>query len=404
MMVLIGLFLIIPIIFIILRLKNLKIKKIEKIALNLLMILISIIYVYLCIKIGAEPYQFDFALNSTDDYIVATAIIFITSPFLWIITAHYTLLITKKIRIRKNSIIKKSEYIYYRDDLNKISPNIIMFTSLYDIDLKKSVSSTILKLKLLGFIEEKDGKFICSKKDTNKLSESEKMVLKLVKNNNFDTSLYKKQIEAETLKDKYIKKNKYGKIGRIFLIFILILSVVSSFYYSIKLDKYTFENYRFYTHEITGVRYIKLGLDEDIKKAREESKSDDDYFIVRKNGKRQPDYQYIKAEIYSNSVVRKAQFLAIFVPVTILFCVVWAFISLYMVIEQLINFNKNYRRTIKGKDLLNKAYALKNFLKDFSTNDKKEKELVLWEYYLIYATVLGVNVEIQNEVIEKYLK
>ena len=67
--------------------------------------------------------------------------------------------------------------------------------------------------------------------------------------------------------------------------------------------------------------------------------------------------------------------------------------------------NKNYRRTIKGKKLLNKTYALKNYLKDYSLiKDRTEEELILWEYYLVYAVVLGVNAKIEDEIIEKYLK
>ena len=34
----------------------------------------------------------------------------------------------------------------------------------------------------------------------------------------------------------------------------------------------------------------------------------------------------------------------------------------------------------------------------------KEKKLVLWEYYLVYAVALGVNVDFQDELIEKYVK
>lgn len=70
----------------------------------------------------------------------------------------------------------------------------------------------------------------------------------------------------------------------------------------------------------------------------------------------------------------------------------------------LIHFNKNYTRTIKGKILLNKAYALKNYLSKYSLiKNRTEKELILWEYYLIYAVVLNVNVKIKDEIIEKYV-
>lgn len=80
-------------------------------------------------------------------------------------------------------------------------------------------------------------------------------------------------------------------------------------------------------------------------------------------------------------------------------------IAIYTVIEQIININKNYRRTIKGKKLLNKAYALKNYLKQYSLiKTRTEKELVLWEYYLVYAVLLDVNVNLEDKIIEKYVK
>lgn len=73
-------------------------------------------------------------------------------------------------------------------------------------------------------------------------------------------------------------------------------------------------------------------------------------------------------------------------------------------IEQIIYFKKNYTRTIKGKTLLNKAYALKNYLNKYSLiKERTEEELILWEYYLIYAVVLNVNVKIEDKIIGKYI-
>lgn len=43
-------------------------------------------------------------------------------------------------------------------------------------------------------------------------------------------------------------------------------------------------------------------------------------------------------------------------------------------------------------------------MKDYSLiKDRTEEELVLWEYYLIYAVILDVNVKIEDKIIEKYL-
>ena len=118
------------------------------------------------------------------------------------------------------------------------------------------------------------------------------------------------------------------------------------------------------------------------------------------------DYNYseIRADKFEYSVVRKAFCLNLINASIISFFAIFVLIALYIVIDQIIYINKNYRRTIKGKTLLNKAYALKNYLKDYSLiKDRAEEELVLWEYYLVYAVVLGVNVKIEDKLIEKYL-
>lgn len=61
-----------------------------------------------------------------------------------------------------------------------------MFTSQLDIDLRKCISATILKLKLTGYIEEKDGYFIYTNKDEADLYESERMVLHLIRYNELE--------------------------------------------------------------------------------------------------------------------------------------------------------------------------------------------------------------------------
>ena len=55
-----------------------------------------------------------------------------------------------------------------------------MFTSTFEVDIKKSVSATILKLKQTGYIEENNGTYIYTNKDESNLLESEKMILNLI--------------------------------------------------------------------------------------------------------------------------------------------------------------------------------------------------------------------------------
>ena len=118
------------------------------------MLLIAFLFIVLCFLVQEEPYVF--RLYNPGDYITFIALIFVFTPFLWIITIYYVRKLFKNIRIKKNSIIKKDDhFIYYRDTLNEVSPSIIMFTSAFDIDFKKCIASIILKLKLLGFLEKK---------------------------------------------------------------------------------------------------------------------------------------------------------------------------------------------------------------------------------------------------------
>ena len=403
MMIFIGLFLIIPIILIIVKAENIKTKKVNKILLNILLFIISIIFIIITFMFPSEPFVFN--IIEPLDYVLYSALIYLFTPFMWIITVYYSRGILKKIKVRKNSKLKGT-IEYYRDDLDKISPNTIIFTSTYDVDYKKSVASTILKLKLSGYIKENRKKFVVTDKDTSELLDSEKSVLDLIKIGDLDKSNYKKTIEKEC--SKYVKKNS-NIIVTIVKIILVILINISMYKASIALDDYVFENYHIITEKSNNKRYIKLEKEEDIEKLYNEVKDESVYYgemFDYKDGRRMSyNYSMIRSNALKYSVVRKAVLLNILVPVSIVVCFISSFVVLYIIVDLLININKKYRRTLKGKELLNKAYGLKNFLKDFSLiKNRKEKELVLWEYYLIYASILGVNVKINDEVINKYVK
>ncbi len=406
MPLIIGLVLIPIIIFIIIKSNSITTKKRDKIILNILLILISILYIILCLIIRVEPFNFEDHYSTeymfyNGEYIVYSGIIFMFTPFMWIVLFHFLKMIFYSIRVRKNAMIKKDEeYIYYRGDLDKVSPSIIMFTSTFEVDIKKSVSATILKLKQTGYIEENNGTYIYTNKDESNLLESEKMILNLIRYNEFDTSMYKKVIEKETLENKYITRNHGGKISRIIKIIIAIFVPILVFCFSLWLDDYHFQNYHVYP-ENDGHAYIYLEKEKDIEQLYKEVKDENDY---KHDGYISYDYSKIRADKLEYGVVRKAFFLSIIVSFSLGFILVFVLIGLYVIIEQIIHFNKNYTRTIKGKILLNKAYALKNYLSKYSLiKNRTEKELILWEYYLIYAVVLNVNVKIKDEIIEKYV-
>ena len=412
MPVVIGIFLI-PVVFAIMKISNLiTTKKKIRIILNILLILIPIIYIVLCLIIRAEPFDFENHYSVEymiyrGEYILYAGLIFLFTPFIWIIVVHFAKMIFNSIRVRKNAIIKRDEeYIYYRGDLDKVSPSIIMFTSTFDVDMKKSISATILKLKLTGYIKENIDSYIYTNKDESNLLESEKMVLNLIRNNYFDKGKYKEVIKQETLNNKYIVKNCGGIPFRILKIIVAICVPIMIFTFSVWLDQYAFENYHVYPED-DGHTYIILNNEDEIEQLyyKEVKDINDYYHRTMADGSLDYNYSEIRADKFEYGVVRKAFCLNLINASIASFFAVFVLIALYIVIDQIIYIHKNYRRTIKGKTLLNKAYALKNYLKDYSLiKDRTEEELVLWEYYLVYAVVLGVNVKIEDKKIEKYVK
>lgn len=406
--------LLIPIVLVIMKIANLiTTKKKIRILLNILLILIPIIYIVLCLIIRAEPFDFEDHYSVEymfyrGEYILYAGLIFLFTPFIWIIVVYFAKMILNSIRVRKNAIIKRNEeYVYYRGDLNKVSPSVIMFASTFNVDIKKSISATILKLKLTGYIKENSNSYIYTNKDISNLLESEKMVLNLIINNYFDKNNYKEVVKQETLDNKYIVKNRGGIPFRILKIIVAICMPIMVFAFSAWLSEYIFENYRVYPED-DGHTYIILNNEDEIEQLYyEEVKDINDYYHRTMLDGTYISYNYseIRADKFEYSVVRKAFFLNLITAVIISFFGVLVLISLYIVIDQIKYINKNYRRTIKGKKLLNKAYALKNYLKDYSLiKDRTEEELILWEYYLVYAVVLGVNAKIEDQIIEKYLK
>ena len=263
-------------------------------------------------------------------------------------------------------------------------------------------------MKLTGYIEEKDGSYVYTNKDESELLESEKMVLGLIRSNKFDKSEYEKVIEKECLKHKYIVKNR-GGISRRFIKIIFSLSIpVIVFAISLWLDEYVFDNYHVWPED-DGHAYIQLKNMTDIELLEKQVKDENDYrhSTININGKEETFYSYdiIRADKLQYGVVRKAFFLHMFGSFLVGFEVIFVLIGLYLATQQIIYIKKGYRVTIKGKDILNKAYALKNYLKNYSLiNNRTEKEIVLWEYYLVYAVILDVNIKIEDEVIDRYVK
>lgn len=384
----------------------------SRVGIDILLIFIAIEFIVFCGIVRMEPlvlekhYSYVYMIYA-GEYLLYSGIVVTFTPFIWIIIIYFINRLFRSIRVKKNAIIKRSEdFIYYRGDLDKVSPAVLLFVSTLDINIRKSIAVTILKLKVEGYVSEQDGYLNIKNKDIGSLDESEKMVLNLLAHHTFDQFQYRKAIEKEALKNtRYLTKNRGGIFFRITKMFLAVSIPVMVFIFSVWLVEYTYDNYLVYPED-DGYVYIYLDQDKDIENLHNNEIEDvnDYYHSIYYDGSYYYNYREIRADKLQYSVVRKALFLNILAALLVGFFCVFILIGLYQVVMQICYIHKNYRRTLKGKELLNKAYALKNYLKDYSLmKERTEEELVLWEYYLIYAVALDVNVDIEDSVIKKYL-
>jgi len=404
MVLLIGLLIIPAVLFIILKLNKSETRKTIRVLLNLSLVLISLSYLILAFGLNVEP--FTFVIQDASDYFIYSALIFVFSPFLWIILYHYCRKLFRNIRVQKNAKIKSvREYIYWRDDLNKITPSTIMFTSMMDIDMRRCLAATVLKLQLTGHVEEVNNELRCTGEDESQLLESEQMVLKLVRESRINEKQYKKLVEKETTDNKYIRKNSGGVFLKLLKILIALITPVVLIGSSFELDSYVHNNHKYWV--LDNVRYVKINNHEAVENLYyNEIRDMEDYrHSYDSDGNIHYSYNLVRADKLIYSYVLMVRALHIVNTFALAFSVLSVFVALFSIIEQVKFFNKNYKRTMKGYKLLNEAYALKNYLKDFSLiRERTMEEVVIWEYYLVYAIILDINVKVEDKIIEEYLR
>lgn len=405
MMVIVGL-LLIPLIIVIMKLYwSFNSSKKKRILLQISMLVIAFSYIACTFISHMEP--FNFKISSVEDYFIYTMVILVCSPCLWFVIFFYGMLVYRKLRICKNMKLKTDkEYRYYRETLNQIAPSIVMFTYKMSTDIRKSISATILKLKLNGYITEVDNHLQCTNKKDAGLTESEKLLLNSVRTHSFDEKEYARLVEKETLDNKYLKKNNGYIVLKLFKMIATIILPILLINGSIEFDKYCFKNYG--VEVMDNVQYVRIENEKDVDYLyNHEIKNKDDYYHEYRKSQDYWSYNYrlVRADKFEYSIVRKTMLFQILDAVYIMLSIISIFVFLILLIEQIRYFNKNYKRTMKGNELVNKAYALKNYLQEYSLiKNRTAEELILWEYYLIYAVVLDVNVGIEDEIIDKYSK
>lgn len=110
-------------------------------------------------------------------------------------------------------------------------------------------------------------------------------------------------------------------------------------------------------------------------------------------------------EFYENTKKEKTNcilYSLIFIPITFLALLCGSNMGRVLIMDlfgilAIIYFSFATKRTKKGNEQYHKWKGLKNFLADFGRLDEKDlPEIKLWERYLVYATMFGLAVKVQN--------
>ena len=94
-----------------------------------------------------------------------------------------------------------------------------------------------------------------------------------------------------------------------------------------------------------------------------------------------------------------------FIILIILYIFMNFFLPVYGIIYFIKQISNPYVRNEKGEEINVKLEGLKNYLKDFSSLDRKKLEdLILWDEYLIYSVLFNQNKSIVKEIYNKYFE
>ncbi len=279
-------------------------------------------------------------LFSTIIELVFLGCFFLFPPF-GLITYYLIYRKTLKNRIRKNSKFEKQNLQYCREHLNHLAPSLLSYLQDFKIEFEKDISAHILKLLYEHYLVEESGNFKIENKDTSSLSNSDKIILEIIKDKKISANKqkeYEQTIEQETKKHKLIT------------------------YKNLEIKKLL---YTFFGFLIPAIAI--------------------DLFVF----------------VYTFHNIENASIMLIFIDLALIGLVVFLFIYMFIRIYSMLSCKTNIIRTKKGNQILKNSLELKNFLTDFSNLEHSTwLEVYTRDYYLIYAVVLGINKKIPKEIMK----
>lgn len=253
--------------------------------------------------------------------------------------------------VRKEKLEKidfKNDHNYYRDIIQKYSPAELLYIDEFRTSENyKIYLMTLLKLELKKYITVKDNIINVINRDDSNLKLSEKYVMSCIKNGKLHVNTKEDKIydyvKEEAISDNLIKeqdeKLKPLLLNKkiLFLFVILILNTI----------------------------FIPFT------------------------------FSYVENQILLSILL--IIFVISFFMVVIFFPLSIYYYEKYYELNHKLN---NYLRTEEGSLINYKLNGLKNYIKDFSNLDEKDKENIkLWEDYLIYSIMFNLNNKVLNEMI-----
>ena len=314
------------------------------------------------LEIGLTPSEFfsevDFSQITISDFqIIAKSILFIFVCVIFETLPVILLYLGVKFGIQKYKKDKLSDIDfkkyknYYREILNGYSPAELSYVDNFEISYENDIVATLLSLEIKKKIvlDDSINQITIKNNSAENLSSNEKYILDSIENGkvcNLNEDVFMTKVKEDAEKNELLKASKIDKKHIIKILSISIFAIALLSFVSILL----FNNWFVFSTHIEDWKILTFvcGI----------------LLII---------YIPIFVVAYFYTYIRKVR-------------------------------KNNDIRTQKGEIINENLEGLKNYLKDYSIiHEKNEKNLILWEEYLIYSVIFNQNTKIIQSVWDKYI-
>lgn len=238
---------------------------------------------------------------------------------------------------------------YYREILPNMSAAVLSYIDDFKIS-DKDIAATLLGLELKSKIKI-GNEITVINVDAEDLCENEKYVFNLIKAKKLkeiNLEEFKTNVVEDCLANKLIEERKQAKKSGVkYILFCIIIYILIILLYSF-------------------IGYIAVLINNHV------------------------------VNLLAAMIIMILFFIRIFYP----------FVAVYTIFSYMaFNTIDPYVRTIIGKKINGRLEGLRKYIKEYSLLSKQNKaSVVLWEEYLIYSVILGINDKIVSELTDKFIK